>query len=145
MARREWVIRRNCSISPRQLALAYLALCAMSLSVAVFFTLHGAWYVLVFAILEISAVGCAFVHFGRHVADRERILLLDNCLLVELVQVEDITQFRLDRHATHVEPPDTPSSLVGLEANGIKVEVGRFLTEWKRREFARELTSALAS
>ena len=132
-------------MSPRQLALAYSGLCTASLAVAVFFTLHGAWYVLVFSFLEISAVGCAFVQFGRHVADCEHILLMDNCLLVELVQVERIIRFRLDPYAIRIRLPATPSSLVGLEANGIKVEVGRFLTERKRRELARELRSALAS
>ncbi|MGE5651716.1 DUF2244 domain-containing protein [Noviherbaspirillum sp. UKPF54] len=145
MARREWVIRRNCSMSPRQLASAYSALCAMSLAVAVFFTLHGAWYVLAFSILEISAVGGAFVQFGRHANDHERILLMDNCLLVEVVRADRVRQFRLDPHATRIALPAKPGSAVALEANGIKVEVGRFLTEWKRREFAGELKSALAS
>lgn len=132
-------------MSPRQLALAYAGLGAASLAVAVFFTLHGAWLVLVFSVLEISAVGCAFVQFGRHATDCEHILLMDNCLLVELVQVERITRFRLDPYAIRIWSPASPRSLVRLEANGIKVEVGRFLTERKRREFARELKSALAS
>ncbi|HWV62442.1 MAG TPA: DUF2244 domain-containing protein, partial [Oxalicibacterium sp.] len=34
---REWLLRRNCSISPRQLAKAYAILCTASLAVAIYF------------------------------------------------------------------------------------------------------------
>ena len=145
MARREWVLSRNCSISPRQLALAYAALCVMSLIVATVFTVRGAWYVLAFAILEMSAVGLAFFLYARHAVDREHIELIDGCLLVELIQVERVRQFRLDPRHTRVEPPASRDGLIGLRANGMRVEVGRFLTERKRREFAHELRHALAA
>jgi uncharacterized membrane protein len=144
MASREWVLKRNCSMTPRQLALAYSALCLMSLLVAIFFTLHGAWYILGFALIELSAVGGAFLLFARHATDREHIALMDNCLLVELIQVERVRQVRLEPRFTRVDPPESPGGLIGLEANGTRVEVGRFLTEWKRRELARDLRSALA-
>jgi uncharacterized membrane protein len=145
MDRQEWVLSRNCSISPRQLALAYAALCVMSLMVAMIFTVRGAWYVLVFAVLELSAVGLAFFLYARHAVDREHIELIDGCLLVEVIQVERVRQFRLDPRMARVEPPVSRDGLVGIEANGTRVEVGRFLTERKRREFARELNRALAS
>jgi uncharacterized membrane protein len=145
MDRREWVLSRNCSISPRQLALAYAALCAMSLTIATFFTLRGAWYILGFAIVELSAVAWAFLSCGRHATDREHIELVNDCLVVELIEVEQVRQFRLNPRRTRVELPESRGDLIGLEANGTRVEVGRFLTEWKRREFARELKRALAS
>jgi uncharacterized membrane protein len=145
MAARTWVLRRNCSFSPRQLILAYLALSTASLLVASFFALYGAWYVLAFSVLEILALGCAFIVCGRHANDRERIALESNRLLVELVVVEEVRQFTLDPRWTRVAPPVLGHELIGLEAGGTKVEVGRFLTEWKRREFARELQSVLAS
>lgn len=144
MASREWVLKRNCSLAPRQLALAYSALCAVSFLVAVGCLLRGAWYVLAFAILEMSAVGLAFFLYARHAADRERIALNEDCLLVELIEVERVSQFRLDLRCIRIEPPRTCSALVRLEANGVRVEVGRFLTEWRRRELARELRYALA-
>jgi uncharacterized membrane protein len=145
MSTQVWISRRNCSFSPRQLILAYLALSTLSLLVASFFTLYGAWYVLAFSVLEILALGCAFIVCGRHANDRELIALESNRLLVELIVVEETRQFTLDPHWTHVEAPAAARELIHLEANGVKVEVGRFLTEWKRREFAQELQSALAS
>jgi uncharacterized membrane protein len=145
MATREWVLSRNCSMSPRQLALAYAALCAASFTIATVFTLRGAWYILCYAVLEMSAVGAAFFVYARHAADREHIALIDDQLVVELIQKEQVREFRLDPRYTRVEPPESRDGLIGLEARGTRVEVGRFLTELKRREFARELRRALAS
>lgn len=145
MVNREWMLKRNCSMSPRQLGLAYLAVCTTSLLIAAFFAASGAWYVLGFALAEQLAVGIAFLLYARHATDREHIALEENCLLVEVIQVEHVRQFRLDPRYTRVEPPESGhSALVRLEANGTTVEIGRFLTEWKRRELARELNSVLA-
>ena len=139
------MLKRNCSMAPRQLGLVYLAVCATSLLVAIFFAASGAWFILGFALLELFGVGIAFLLYARHATDREHIALEEDCLLVEVIQVETVRQFRLDPRWTRVEPPVSGSSeLVRLEANGTRVEIGRFLTEWKRREFARELKSALA-
>lgn len=143
MATREWILKKNCSISPRQLAKAYAALCVASFLVASYFVMQGAWLVMVFAILEMSAVAAAFLYFGRHATDREHIALSDAGLTVELVQAEKVLQHRMDPHRTRVTLPVLRHGLIGLEANGDRVEVGRFLTERKRKEFAQELSREL--
>ncbi len=120
-------------------------LCLSSLLVATLFTVHGAWYVLGFAILEMCAVGLAFLHYARHATDCEHIALIDDCLLVELIDAEQVRQFRLNPRWTRIDLPGAHRELIGLESNGRRVEVGRFLTEWKRHEFARELRCALVS
>jgi len=144
MVMREWVLKRNCSIAPRQLVLVYSILCVVSLLVAGMFTWRGAWYVLAFAVAEMGAVGFAFFRYARHATDRERLALNDDCLLVELVEVERVSRFKLDARRIRIESPLTRGALIGLEANGTRVEVGRFLTEWKRRELVRDLRRALA-
>lgn len=140
---REWILKRNCSIAPRQLAMVYAALCAVSLTVAVLFTLRGAWYILGFAVLELAAVGLAFFHYGRHATDRERIVLSEDTLLIELIQAEQVSPYRLNPRAARVELPVSHRSLIVVEAAGAKVEIGRFVTSWRRREFARELAQAV--
>lgn len=80
MIRREWVLKHNCPISPRQLAMAYAILGL--LIVAILFAVHGAWYILGFAILEMLAVGLAFLHCACHATERKRIGLLEDYLLV---------------------------------------------------------------
>ena len=143
MTGREWVLKRNCSITPRQLAMVYAALSSVSLAVAVLFTLHGAWYILGFAVVELAAVGLAFFHYGRHATDRERIVLSDDTLLIELIAAERASPYRLNLHAARVELPDAQRGLIVVEASGTRVEIGRFLTSWRRREFAQELDGAL--
>jgi uncharacterized membrane protein len=142
-SQREWILKRNCSISPRQLLMAYVALCGVSFSVAAFFTWHGAWYVLCFALLEMAAVGAAFLVWARHATDRERVALGEDCLLIELVDAEKARQFRLDPRTTRIEAPAAYHRLIMVEEHGTRVEIGRFLTAFRRQQFARELRSAL--
>ncbi len=143
MATREWISKKNCSITPRQLAKAYIALCVASFLVAGYFVVHGAWLVMVFSILEMAAVAAAFVYFGRHATDRELIALGDDGLVVQLVQAEQVSQYRMNPLRTRVELPEIRHGLIGLAADGDRVEVGRYLTEKKRREFANELKNEL--
>ncbi|KAF4000024.1 DUF2244 domain-containing protein [Glaciimonas immobilis] len=143
MDRREWDLKRNCAIAPRQLAHFYAGLCATSFLVAAVWTLRGAWFVMVFAVLEMLAVGIALLVYARHATDRERVIMQDDCLLVELIQAQDIRQYRLALRSIRIVGQSSRRHLIGLESDGVRVDVGRFLTEWRRREFVRELRLAL--
>ncbi len=143
MTTRDWVFKRNCSLTPRQLAKAYAALSFGSLSVAFYFSLRGAWYIFGFSILELSAVALAFLHYARHATDREHIALTDESLLVKVVQAEQALQYELDVRSARIVQPTSHRDLIGLESGGVRVEVGRFLTERKRRAFAQELDREL--
>lgn len=150
----EWTLQRNCSMTPRQVARAYGVLCSISLTVALAFFLHGVWIVLAFSLLELACVGLALVLYARHALDRERISLSSNCLLIECMQANVRSQARLDPLWTRVLPPtELPAAelpptgerrpLITLESRGVRVEVGRFVNDAKRRQVARELSQAL--
>ena len=143
MTEREWTLKRNCSISPRQMALFYASLCAVSLVLAGFFTLQGAWYVLVFSAIEIGAVGAAFLYYARHAADREHIVLNGRCLVVKVIESERSREYRFDVSGVRVDVPGAKNNLVSLVSGATRLEVGRFLTQFKRHQFALELRSAL--
>jgi|SRR3569623_235102 len=145
MIKRDWVLRRNCSISPRQLAAVYALISLTSLFVAIFVSLRGAWYVLGFALLEQAALGWAFLVYARHARDREQIMLAGHRLRIELIRAERIWQYCLDARRTWVDLSALHRGVIGLEEAGARVEVGRYLMYSKRREFARELQSALES
>lgn len=145
MNKHEWLLKRNCSLSPRQLALAYAVLFLMSFAVAVIFLLHGAWQVLAFSMLEMTAVALAFLHYGRHATDHEHIALSDGCLLVERIQAGRTQQVRLDPCWIRIALPSRAQDLIELEARGIRIKVGRYVTEAKRRQFAQELRQELQS
>jgi uncharacterized membrane protein len=144
---REWTLQRNCAMSPRQVALAYAVLCAGSLAVSLaVFLLHGIWVVFAFSLLELSLVGLAMLVYARHALDHETIALSDACLLVDCVEADHHEQARLDPLWTRVSVGDERRrALIRLESRGVKVEVGRFVTEARRRQVERELRQALRS
>lgn len=142
--KREWFLKRNCSLSPRQLGLAYAVLCAGAFGIALLFALAGIWIVLAFALVEMAAVAAALLHYARHALDYERIALADGCLLVERVQAGQARQVRLDaRWARVAAPGERRRALIELSSRGVRVEVGSFVSESIRRQVAQELRGAL--
>lgn len=144
MNKREWDLKRNCSLSPLQLGCAFALLFGLSVTVAgIFVLLQGAWQILTFAMLEMAGVALAFLCYARHATDHEHIVLLDDCLLVERVLADETHRVRLDPGWIRVVPPRTSRDLIGLEARGVKIQVGCFVTEEQRRRFVRELRQEL--
>jgi uncharacterized membrane protein len=144
---REWTLQRNCAMSPRQVARAYAVLCSGSLAVSLaVLLLHGIWVVLAFSLLELSLVGLALLVYARHALDHEHIALTDACLLVECVEADRHQQARLDPLWTRVSVgEERRRPLIRLESRGVQVEVGRFVSEARRRQVERELRQALRS
>jgi uncharacterized membrane protein len=144
MDAQEWLLRRNCSLTPRQTITALIVLCALPFAVGMMFLLlHGIWIVLGFATAEISAAAAAFLHYARHATDREHIALADGYLLVEQFSAGMVRQIRLDPCWTRVTPPRHMRDMVMLEARDVRIEVGRFLTRDKRLLLAQELRQGL--
>lgn len=139
----QWVLRRNCTLTPAQLFGTYLALCAVSLAIALGFTWHGATPVLAFAGIELLLVGVALLVYARHVADQERITLADGALCVEHQRgpMTERTQFRAAW--VRVEPRHAEGSLVELSGDGRQAYVGRYLRPELRATLAQELRVAL--
>lgn len=139
----QWVLKRNCSITPGQLFGTYLALCAVSLSIALGFSWNGASPVLAFAGIELLLVGAALLVYARHAADQERITLADGSLSVEHVRGHQtaLTEFRAAW--VRVEPRHGEGSLVELSGDGRQSFVGRYLRPDLRTHLAHELRAAL--
>ena len=139
----QWVLKRNCSISPGQLFGTYLALCSVSLVIALGFTWQGAAPVLAFAAVEMLLVGAALLVYAHHAADQERIVLAGGELSVEHRRGA-VTQTTLFRAAwVRVEPRHGEGSLVQVSADGQQACVGRYLRAELRTPLARELRAAL--
>ena len=100
---KDWLMKRNCSVSPRQFVYFYISLALFSLLIAFLLLLNGAWLVLPFTGIELLTVGVAFVLYARHAVDYERIRLFPNRLVIEQVSAEQLTQFefnpRTENHA----------------------------------------------
>lgn len=144
MGRREWLLRRNCSLTPRQTVAAWAVLMAMSLAIGLVCTVQGAPYVLVFSALEMTAVTAAFLIYSRHATDYDRIVLEQGDLTVEQVRGGRGREYRLPATWLRVTAPARRRDPIRLVAGDVAVDVGLYLLEGERRKLAQELRQALA-
>lgn len=135
-----WTIKRNCSASPRQLALVFASIVALSFAFGAAFAARGLWLVLPFVGLEVLAVAAAFLVYGRHAADYERIELRDGVVTVRRVEGTRSSEWDARSAWTRVE---SEAGRVYLVAHGVRIEVGRHLTPERRAALARELRQTL--
>ena len=138
-----WLLQRNCSVSPAQLAWLYVSLCFVSLAIGTFFWIQGATLVLPFAWIELVAVGAAFVVYARHAADGERISLQGRQLVVELESAGRLQRAEFDREWVRVEPSAADRSLIEVSCRGRSVNVGRYVRPELRPALAQEIRRAL--
>lgn len=139
----EWRLARNCSLAPRQLFGAYLALCAVSLTIALGFTWQGASPVLAFAGIELLLVGAALLVYSRHATDHEQVQLSGGWLDVFHRRGSQTEHHRFRAAWVRVEPLAGDRSLVELTGDGQSTRVGRYLRPELRQPLAQELRLAL--
>jgi uncharacterized membrane protein len=139
----EWLLKRNCSISPKQLFAVYLSLCVVSLAIALSFSWAGASPVLAFAGVELLLVGAALLIYARHAADQERITLAGEALSVEHHHGCHLARSEFRAARVRVEPLSSDRSLIELAGDGHTARIGRYLRPELRQSLAQELRAAL--
>lgn len=113
------------------------------MGVALFFWSQGATLVLPFAVLELLALGAAFVVYARHATDGEHISVMQGRLLVEQENAGRLERCELICCGLHVRPPCKPHHLVEVRGGGHVVRLGRHLRPDLRSQLAREIRQAL--
>jgi uncharacterized membrane protein len=141
---RDWLMKRNCSVSPRQFVLFYASLAVFSLIIAGLVVIRGAWPVLPFTGIELLAVGVAFLIHARHTIDYERIRLYPNRLVIEQMSAQRLTQFEFNPRWVRVEQGASPRDPIKIVSRGQAVVIGVHLAHYRRAAFASELRSSLA-
>ena len=139
----QWVLKRNCSITPRQMLLFFGSLCILSLAIGVLFWQQGATLVLPFAWAEVLAVGVALFVYSRHATDSEHIQLQPGRLIVEHACGRRVERVEFVASWVRVEPESGDRSLIELSGQGLSISVGRFVRPELRRQLAEELRWAL--
>jgi uncharacterized membrane protein len=139
----QWLLKRNCCLSPTQLWRFYGSLCVVSLGIASFFWSMGATMVMPFAWLELAAVGAALLVYARHAGDGEKIVLDDGRLVVELETAGRTRRAEFNSLWVRVEPGAGDGSLIEVSGQGRSVVLGRHVRPELRPALAREIRSAL--
>jgi uncharacterized membrane protein len=133
-------MRRNCSMSPRQLGGVFLSLCLLSGAIALGFWWAGATAVVWFTGLELLALAAALLVHARHATDREVIAIEDGRVQVELRAGTRVEHHSLDAAFMRVR---LAGGLVELAAGSQVVRVGRHLRPHRHAWLAREIQIAL--
>ena len=138
-----WMLKRNCALSPKQLAYCFCGLGLLSFLVASFFASQGVWMVFPFTCLEVTVLGVAFFVYARHAADYEKIIFSPGRLVVERALGKGLDRVELEPAWLRVEYGGPQDSSVTLVAAGARLAVGRYVPAAQRVEFARELRETL--
>ncbi len=138
-----WVLRKNCSFTPRQVLYFYLSLTIVAFAIALWFAARGLWLVLPFTLVENVLLAVALLVYARHALDRECVWLHDGHLRVDVVRADRVTQYRFPATFTRLEWRGRRRDVLWLRHGHHAVRVGCFLTPRGRRRFAAELQRAL--
>ena len=139
-----WEFRRNCSVTPGQLAASFALIALVSLTIGAFCWFQGAVLVLPFASLELLAVGTAFLVYARHALDGERIWLEGSVLVVESENAGAVVRREFQRAWVRIEQVAHGQAMIEICCHGQRVPVGRFVRKELRQRVAAELRLALA-
>lgn len=139
----DWLMKRNCSLSPRQVGWFYLSIVCISFAIALLIAWWGYWLVLPFAGLDLIGLGIALLVYARHAVDYERVSLVGGKLVVETASAGKVSRQEFNPHWVRVESGESSRALVTLRSGGRAVRVGKFLVPSARRKFAQELATAL--
>jgi uncharacterized membrane protein len=139
-SQKDWLMKRNCSLSPRQVGRFYLSILLVSVAIALVFAWKGIWIILAFALLEMVLLGGALLLYARHAADYERVVLARGALVVEAVSANRLERHEFNARWVRVEMDLSPRAELVLHSGRLSVSVGRYLDPGRRRGFARELS-----
>jgi uncharacterized membrane protein len=139
----QWLLKRNCSVTPMQLLGLFVSLSVVSLGIATVFWFQGATLIMPFAWAELILVGIAFMVYARHAQDGEKISLQGGQLVVELETAGRLQRAEFNCEWVRVEPKDGDGSLIEVSGQGQTVQVGRHVRPELRPALAREIRYAL--
>lgn len=144
-ARVAFTAHRNNSLSSSGRLLVFGLLIAVSLGIALGFTLiHGAWPLLPFAGAEMLGLLLALRHTERHAGDYERIAIERDLLVIEVREGRRRSRHEFNRYwAQLITAVDDRECRVAIRSHGRQTEVGRHLDACGRRLLARQLRREL--
>ena len=142
----DFIIKRNCSISPRNLLCMLALAVGVSVGIAIAFAWFGAWPVLPFAGIEMLALAAAFYVNGRHAADYERIVFAEGRLLVEASEAGRLRRHEFNPQWLRLDERRSGQDLrLLLRSRGSELEIGRHLDAERRASLAAELRGGLSN
>ncbi|MCR5867544.1 DUF2244 domain-containing protein [Aquincola sp. J276] len=139
----QWVLRRNCSLTPRQVATSFAAVAGFTLALGAVFSWMGYPLVMAFVLLEITALAAALLAYARCAGDRDILSIEGEQLVVEQWHAARVQRTVLPVAWVRVSPAEAPAVGLQLAAGGVSVAVGRHVTPRQRERLLQELRQVL--
>lgn len=137
-----WVARPNQALSPRLARALLLSAAVVTLCIALAFAAFGAWPVVPFAGLEVTALWLALRHLRRHAGDEERIDIGEHEIVVTRQLAGRREEFRYWKHWVQIrleEAPELRQTRLFLRSHGRTLEIGKLMTDRQKRDLAEEI------
>jgi len=146
-AQKQFIVRRNQSLSWRGNKLFIYFMAAVSFGIAGMFALKGLWLILPFAGLEILALTLGLYMCSLRCRDQEVVTIADDFVTVEKGRVKPSQAWQFERAWVNLElvkPPlqGHPSKLL-IRSKGNETEIGKCLTNDERKTLSVSLAKAL--
>lgn len=138
-----WIFKKNCSFTPKQVGLFYLAQSIFSLIVASFFLIQGIWLILPFTLFELLLLGIALLIYAKHATDYEEILLNQDTLVITTTHANQVNILTANLLWVKLSKQLTVKKLIGIEYKGQIIEIGKFIHVQKREDFRMQLAKSM--
>ena len=144
ISQREWILKKNCTLSPSQFGSAISIVGGLSLVIATMWAFNGAWFILPFAFAECVALLVAFLIYSRHATDFERVILTNNeiCLESEIGGILKIIKIPRSWVRARFEK-NKAGGLVLLNSGKTELKIGQFVSLKRRELFFDEIKGFL--
>jgi uncharacterized membrane protein len=136
---RTWLMKRNCSFSPKQVGVFYLSIVCFSLLVATYFLLIGVWMVIIFTSIEILALTFALYIYSRHALDYEKITIVGKQLLFERSWGGKLQSHEFNTIWTKLVRSESTGRDLVLKTSAQEVPIGFFIGANEQAQFEKEL------
>jgi len=135
----QWEFKKNCSFTPQQVGLFYMAQSMLSFIVAGFFMFQGIWIIFPFTLLELFVLAIALLCYARHATDYELITLYPSELHVEISIAQKTQNYIFNSAWVQLDRRLNPKKLICIRYQGKQTEIGRFIHASLREKFLFEL------
>lgn len=136
------------SLNERGFGIVVSSLAGFSLTVAVMFSMLGAWLILPFAGLEAMALYWAYRWVGHHAQDSESLVIRGDAVVLAVQEAAQTRRYEFNRLWAQLVVRSqarghTRDLRLALRSHGTEVEVGRYLDDGGRQRLALELKARL--
>ena len=135
----DWFFKRNCSISPYQLAGIFIFLGIVSLTIGTTFYMMGATLILPYCFVEIFVQMLAFFYNAKHANDYEQLVLQPNVIKIIHKKGELVNSIELNIPYARVELISEKQDLILISHGAQQVHFGNHIHPNLRSRLSSEI------